>query len=426
LAASNYGAGIVLSCDKPHALIPSRGVPGIRPDEFMASAGRRIRLLFFVTEDWYFCSHRLPLAVAAQEAGYDVTVVTRVGACGDMIRAAGMKVIPLDMARRGRNPIRELSHVFRLARIYRELHPDVVHHVAMKPVLYGTIAARMARVPAVVNALAGLGYVFSARGTSPRLLRVGIGMMLGALLRHGAVIVQNPDDAAVVSGLGVPDKRLHIIRGSGVDLRRFRALPEKQGIPVVVLVGRMLHDKGVVEFVEAARLLRAQGGRARFVLVGDPDRENPTSLSGAQLKAWRDEGVVEWHAWRDDMPVVYQGAHLVCLPSYREGLPKALLEAAASARAIVATDVPGCREIVRKGENGLLVPPRDPRALAEALHTLLDDPERRRRMGWRGREIVEKEFSLESVIASTLALYREVGVQCGHLSGGAPLPDIAR
>jgi glycosyltransferase involved in cell wall biosynthesis len=281
----------------------------------------------------------------------------------------------------------------------------------MKPVLYGSLASRLAGIRGVVNALAGLGWSFSSRNWRARLLRPWIRLAFRALVSQGTVIVQNPDDAAVVRDEGVMAERIRMIRGSGVDIECFRPQPEAEGQPRVVLPARMLRDKGVVEFVEAARLLRAQGSAARFVLVGDPDPENPASLSVAQLNAWRDEGIVEWETWRDDMPAVYQGAHVVCLPSYREGLPKVLLEAAASGRAIVATDVPGCREIVRQGDNGLLVPPRDARALAEALRKLVDDPVLRRRMGQRGRKIAETEFSVEKVIAETLAVYREVLIQ---------------
>ncbi len=369
------------------------------------------KLLYFVTEDWYFCSHRFPLAVAAREAGYDVGVITRVRDHGQTINDAGLQLTPFEISRRGKNPFRELLRVAALVQIYRRERPAIVHHVALKPVLYGTIAARIARVPAVVNALAGLGYVFSSRTMYARLLRPAIRAMLRVLLRRSSVIVQNPDDAVAVRDLGVPDAHVHIIRGSGVELSRFPALPEVEGVPIVVLAARMLRDKGVMEFVEAARMLRAQGTVARFVLVGDPDTENPASFSVAQLKAWQDEGAVEWKTWRDDMPIVYQGAHVVCLPSYREGLPKALLEAAASARPIVTTDVPGCREIVRHGQNGLLVPPRDVQALASALRKLIEDPVLRRRMGQRGREIAEAEFSVKKVTQETLSVYHKLLAQ---------------
>lgn len=366
------------------------------------------RLVFFVTEDWAFCSHQMPLALAARSAGYEVIVITRVRRHGDLICRAGFRLIPFEMARSGKNPLSELAHVWRLRHIYRSLQPDIVHHRAMKPVLYGTVAARLAQVPRVVNALVGLGFIFSSRGLYARLLRPIIRAMLRKLLRYSTVIVQNPDDSMIVRALGVSDKHVHMVRGSGVDLERFCVEPEMEGMPVVVLATRMLRDKGVLEFVAAARLLQAAGVRARFVLVGDTDPDNPTAISSKQLSEWKEEMTVEWWGHREDMPKVFAGCHIVCLPSYREGLPKVLIEAAACGRPIVTTDVPGCREIVRHGENGLLVPPCDAQALAKALHFLILSKETRQRMGGCGRKLVEKGFSTETIVNEILKLYRSL------------------
>jgi glycosyltransferase involved in cell wall biosynthesis len=370
-----------------------------------------LKLLFFITEDWYFWSHRLPLARAARQSGFDVVLVTRVSEHAERIRAEGIKLVPIDIRRRGRNPLRELGLLAQLARIYRAERPDLVHHVALKPVLYGAIAARLAGVRAKVSALAGLGYVFLATHLKGRLLRAWVRLAYRLLLngRNSRTIVQNDDDRAMLVGGGVlRPESVVVIRGSGVDLRRFVPADETPGAAVVVLVSRMLRDKGVIEFVEAARALRLGGATARFALVGDADPENPTTLTVDQLRAWQQEGVIEWWGWRDDTERVFAQSHIVCLPSYREGLPKVLLEAAACGRAIVTTDVPGCRDVVRDGDNGLLVPPRDAAALARALAALLADPERRRRMGRRGRQIVESEFSVERVNAETLAVYRQL------------------
>lgn len=366
------------------------------------------RLVFFVTEDWYFCSHRLPIAVAARHAGYDVTVVTRVRAHGDVIRNAGLNLVPFEMSRRGNNPLRELACIWRLTRIYSSLRPDIVHHVAMKPVLYGTLAARLAQVPHIVNALAGLGFIFSSESLYARLLRPTIRLMLGKVLRCGTVIVQNPDDAVLVGTLGVSSERVRTVRSTGVDLTLFRVMPEADGIPHVMFIGRMLRDKGVLEFVMAARQLRTNGAQARFVLVGDTDPGNPAAIPRPQLIAWQAEGNVEWWGHRDDMPQVMSQAHIVCLPSYREGLPKVLVEAAACGRPIVTTNVPGCREAVRNGENGLLVPLRDINAMVEAIGYLIKNREVRERMGRRGREIAQSEFSVERVTCETLSIYREL------------------
>lgn len=362
------------------------------------------RLVYLVTEDWYFASHRLPLAGAAKHAGFGVTVITRCGAKCGAIRAAGIEVVPFEMARRGLNPFGLLREVVTLALLYRRLRPDVVHHVALRPVVAGGLAARLARVPGVVSAIAGMGYAFTAGrgGWLAFVLRV----LLRAALRRGPVIVQNPDDAQAVRALGVAPERIRLIPGAGVDVHAFSPRPEPEGAPVVMLASRLLWDKGVGEFVEAARRL---AGRARFVLVGAPDPGNPASVPEATLHGWAKEGVVEWWGAREDMAKILTQAAVVCLPSwYREGLPKVLLEAMACGRPVVTTDAPGCRDCVRDGDNGLLVPVKDAGALAAAVSRLLEDPELRRRMGGRGRQRAVEEFSQERVIEATLAVYREV------------------
>jgi len=369
------------------------------------------KLLFLVTEDWYFCSHRLPLARAAKAAGYEVVVATRVGAHAEAIIAEGFKLVPIGLRRSSQNPWREIKAILEIAGIYRRERPDLVHHVALKPVLYGSIAARLTRVPAVVNALAGLGFVFASESLKARLLRPWVVGALRLLLdaRERVLIVQNPDDRRMlVEGGVVKPARVRLIRGSGVDIRRFAPTPEPVGTPLVVLPSRLLWDKGVGEFVAAARLLKAQGVEARFVLVGDGDPENPATIPDGTLEAWRAEGVVEWWGRREDMSAVLESSSIACLPSYREGLPKVLLEAAACGRPLVATDVPGCREIVIDGSNGLLVPVRDAPALADAIGRLLADPGLRVAMGRRGRELVEAQFSEERVVMQTLAVYREL------------------
>lgn len=364
----------------------------------------RPKLLYFVTEDWYFCSHRLPLAVAAHEAGFDVTVVTRVRDHGEVIRQAGLGLISFDMSRRGMNPFRELGALVRLAALYRREKPDLVHHVAMKPVLYGTLAASLAGVPRVVNALAGMGWLFTSANLKARLIKPLVRLAFRILLRSTNVIVQNPDDVALMAGLSLGN--VHLVRGAGVDTRLFRPAPPPAGDPVVMLASRMLWDKGVGEFVEAARMLQRMGVSARFVLVGERDPANPSAIPESRLREWEAEGVVEWWGRREDMAEVFHQTQVVCLPSYREGLPKVLLEAAASGLPLVATDAPGCREIVRNDENGLLVPVRDARALAEALRRVIEDPALRRRMGERGRQIAVAEFSIEQVVEETLKVYR--------------------
>ncbi len=375
------------------------------------AGGTRKKLLFLVTEDWYFCSHRLPPARAAQAAGYDIVVATRVAQRGAEITAEGFKLVPIGLRRRSRNPFREIAAIAEIVQLYRRERPDIVHHVALKPVLYGSLAALLVRRPAVVNALAGMGFLFTSTTRLATLLRAAVSRVFRVLLNAGrnVLILQNPDDMAMlVSGGLVTASRVRLIRGSGVDIDRFRPSPEPDGVPVVMLASRMLWDKGVGEFVAAAALLRARGVAARFVLVGDGDADNPASIPDDQLKAWHDSGVVECWGRCDNMPAALAQAHIVCLPSYREGLPKVLLEAAACARPLVATDAPGCREIVRHGDNGLLVPLRDAAGLAEAIARLVGDPALRLQMGETGRQMVESEFSEARVAQQTLAVYREM------------------
>ena len=370
------------------------------------------KLLFFVTEDWYFCSHRLPLALAAKEAGYEVIVVTRVQSHGDRIKAAGLKLIPFELSRRGMNPLTELGVISRLASIYKVERPDIVHHVALKPVLYGSIASRLSRIPYVVNAMAGLGFIFSSKTLKARITRPFFLMFFKLLLNSSGsrVILQNADDATLLSNSGVlNDKRIALIRGSGVDTLEYTPHPEPDGEPLVILASRLLWDKGVGEFVDAARLLKEDGIHARFALVGEGDSENPGSISDEQLQIWHDEGVIELWGKKDNMPNVFAQSHIVCLPSfYGEGVPKVLIEAASCGKPIVTTDAPGCRDIVRDGVNGILVPLRNSTAVAEALKKLIESPGLRKEMGKKGRELVEREFSLHQVNRETLALYEEL------------------
>lgn len=375
----------------------------------MPTVHDRPSLLYLVTEDWYFCSHRLPIARAARDAGWQVVVATRVRDHGEAIRREGFRLIPIGLRRRSFAPWRELMAIVELVRIYRRERPDLVHHVAMKPVIYGSIAALIARVPAVVNALAGMGYVFTSDGVKARLLRPLVMMALRRLIDrpNSRLIVQNPDDIAALTKAGmVAPERVALIRGSGVDTGAFTPSLEPDGPPVAVMVSRMLWDKGVGELVEAAGLLLQRQVPLRVILVGAPDPENPASIPESRLRDWANSGEVEWWGERGDVPDILAQSHIAVLPSYREGLPKSLLEAAAAGRPLVAADVSGCREVVRHEETGLLVPAKDATALADALERLARDGGLRRRMGQAARSLVERELGQEVVVDQTLALYR--------------------
>lgn len=375
------------------------------------------KVILVVTEDWYFVSHRLAFGRFLRERGWDVLVATRVNSAADAarIQGAGLRLAPVPVERGRVLSAGDLRYFWRLVRLYRAERPDVVHHVAMKPVLFGSAAAALARTPGVVNAIAGMGYLFTGGGTAVWLVRTVV-MGLFRLLfsrKRVRVVLQNAEDVVLFAetvGLGATHVRL--IRGAGVRVEEF--VPAMHGLrcePVVLLVARMLRDKGVWEFVAAARALRAKGVSGRFVLVGGRDPQNPNSLSSEELMAIVAAGDVEWLGQRGDVAALYAAADIAVLPSYREGLPKSLLEAAAAGLPIVATDTSGCREVVEPGCNGLLVPVGESSALADALERLLRDAELRARWGAASRQRAEREFHERIIFAGFLQVYEEV--RCG-------------
>lgn len=372
----------------------------------------RPKILFVVAEDWYFWSHRRPIATAALQAGYDVFVATRVGNCGEKIIGAGFRLLPLRLNRSSYSLFHELRTVSELRGIYQREKPDIVHHIALKPILYGSVATLGNRRMQVINAFAGLGYLVSSPSLKARMLKRTLWQMFRFLLNrpNSFLLLQNSEDRdLLVTEVGVSPEKTTIIRGSGVDVNEFQPTAEVPGTPIVLLSSRMLWIKGISDFVEAAKFLRARGIHARFVLAGDTDLGSPGAIPREKLQEWQNAGSVEWWGHQQSMIRIVQQAAIVCLPSHGgEGVPKALIEAAASERAIVATDVPGCRDIVRHGKNGLLVPPKNPAALADAIAQLLNDAPLRAEMGRRGREIAVNEFSEEKVVQETLALYRQL------------------
>jgi len=372
-------------------------------------------LLFVVPDARFFVTHRMPLALAAKSRGYDVHVGTPRGNGVEQIVAAGLTWHELPFGPMRRKPWSDLQSLIAAIRLYRALRPRIVHHVTFKAVLYGTIAARLNRVPAVINAMTGLGEMFAAVSRADRFWRAIVVALFRTFVRHPRMrlIVQNDDDRRLlIEARAASADRIVLIRGSGVDPDFFRC-PERPScdVPTVLFASRILSTKGIREYVEAARRLR---GLARFVVAGDHDRDTGRAIPKDEFSSWIRDGVIEYDGRLDDVRIAYCDADIVCLPSWREGVPKALIEAASCARPIVTTDVPGCRDIVRDGINGLLVPPRNAEALTAALRTLIGDPERRREMGRRGRELVIAEFSLAQVIDETLAVYAAVADSEAH------------
>ena len=395
-----------------HDITTSRSAP---PPVSRPHGARRLKLLLLVTEDWYFWSHRLPVARAAREAGFVVVVATRVRAHGDRIGKEGFALRPLAWRRRGDGLLGAGRAIAEIARLYRIERPDLVHHVALKPVLFGGIARCLAfsgspDAPAVVDSIMGLGSGFSYASFASKLRRpaLGIGLRLAAGRNRGWVVAQNPEDRAALVRLGIEPERIAMIRGSGVDPGRFLPIPDPRTATVTgALVSRMLREKGVLDAVAAIRLLRARGVPIELLLAGPTDLDNRGSLTTDCLSALAAEPGIDWLGAVADVREVWRRAAIAVLPStYGEGVPKALLEAAACARPIVATDIPGCREVVRRGETGILVTPGDIEGLATAIAALASDPARRIAMGAAGRALIEAEFREDIVVRETLAVYR--------------------
>jgi glycosyltransferase involved in cell wall biosynthesis len=370
-------------------------------------AGRSV--LFVVNDPAFFLSHRLILARALMRNGARCFLAAPNEPSAERVSQVGIEFLPLSMSRWSASPRELCAGVLELTRIYRTLRPDIVHHVTIKPLLLGGIAAKFAKIPATVNAVSGLGHVFLSRGPLARVRRMLVSGMYRAALRHPnqGVIFQNPDDAEEFIKRGwISRKATKLIPGSGVDLQSYAPSVEPSGEPLVLLPARLLRAKGVYEFAEAARLLKLANIEARFVLVGELPAGNPDAVRIEDINLWQNEGVLEYWEHRDDMAKLMSDSHIICLPSYREGLPKALVEAAASGRAIVSTDVPGCREIARHRRNALLVPAESAVQLAMALRELIENPELRVSMGEEGRRIVcEEGFSEYAVAKRTLEVY---------------------
>lgn len=372
------------------------------------------RLLYLVNIPRFFVTHRLPLAHAVREAGFEV----HVAAAGNdathsqRIRDEGFAFHPLPIQQHGINPLQELFSLQASAQVIRQLRPAIVHAFTIKPLLYAGISAHFLRKPGLVFSLTGLGYLFSDRSRKASFLQHLARLPLRLAMQHSRarLTFQNPDDRQRFIQMGlVAAERTHLIRGSGVDVQRFQLRPERSGTPVVLFAGRLLRAKGILDFVAVARMMREAGINVRFQIAGYPEAGNPASVDEAQLTSWQNENIVELLGTVADMPSLIANSHIVCLPSqYGEGIPSILLEAAASGRAIVTTDIAGCREIARDGINAILIAPGQRKALYDALLQLIQESTWRRVLGAKGREIATQEFSQERVFGETLRLYQEV------------------
>lgn len=369
-------------------------------------------LLLVVNDGNFFLTHRLNIAQAAKDRGMDVIIAAPDEPCCERITELGFQVCPLFLKRWSFNPFDDIRAVSNLVRIYRRLNPDIVHHVTIKPVVYGSLAAQIAGVPAVVNAVSGLGYMFCGQGVVAKARLWFVKQLYRIALKHPQqkVIFQNPDDKKIFlqERFVTPDE-IVLIRGSGVDPSEFFPTPEPPLPVAITMSGRLLWNKGVKEFVEAATLLRDRGVQAHFRIAGEAVAGNPDSIDIKQIRAWQNSSPVEFIGFQPNMCDIYHQSHIVCLPSYREGLPKALIEAAASGKPIVASDEPGCREIVQHEVNGLLVPPRDSVRLADALQKLIENSELRMAFGSASRNhFMEGRFSSDAIVAETLAVYESL------------------
>ena len=370
-----------------------------------------VKLHYVVNEDWAFISHFYERAVASKANGYAVAVSAHCGEHKSTLTDAGLEVFPHHISRSGINPIIEMRNLFKLIQVFRQSKPEIIHLIALKPIVIGALAARIYGGAQVVCAPIGMGYLFSSGERKARVIRPVVQFLLRRILRmkNTHVIIENAEDlATLVNGGYVKQENISLIKGAGVNLDIYPATPENCDTKIVSMFARVLRDKGVLDFVSAAKVVHKTHPSARFRLIGDCDPGNPTSFSQLEVESWVATGAIEWLGYRTDVPALLAESNIVCLPSYREGLPKTLIEACAAQRTIVATDVTGCREAVEHGTNGLLVPVQNPEKLAEAISQLLDDKELRLDLAKNGRRRAETEFSSTIVISETLNVYNQL------------------
>ena len=374
------------------------------------------KLLFNITEDWFFCSHFLDRALAAKKAGYSIFVISNMNKHKNFIENYGIKFFHVPFNRKSINPIYESYVLLRIIFLYIKIKPDIVHHVAAKPIIYGSISAKICNIKSVINAPVGMGYVFSSDTLKAKILRPIVKFLYKSLInthygfnRRNKVIFENRDDLNYFIDFGAvnPD-HASVIRGAGVRLEKQIKKTKKKNLPTITLVARMLKDKGINEFVAAARKLKSQEIECRFLLVGDVDPLNPSSLDKKTLEKWNSEKIIDWLGWINNVDSILQETDILCLPSYREGLPKALIEGAAMGLPIVTTDTVGCRDVVEDGVNGFLVPVKNIEELSQKIYKLIMNKKLREKMGKESFKIASKKFSSKIINAQTLEVYEEL------------------
>lgn len=370
------------------------------------------RILFIISEESYFLSHRLNLATEALEKGYKVGLLCNQGKNTDLIKEKGVEVFNFSLSRTSLSPLNHIKTIIQISRIFRLFKPDLIHAVAIKPVIFSSLVSKFQNHESRVFALGGLGFIFSSNKILAKLLRPFIILFLKYCLSGGKtrLIMQNKDDCQKFWDLKLIEPcKTRLIEGAGVDTELFLPKEEKfKKIPTVILPARLLWDKGIGEFVEAAKIIKSKSITARFILVGSQDIHNPENIKSQVIDKWVDQELIEYWGFSDDMPKIMRKASIVCLPSYQEGLPKALIEAASCAKPIVTTDVPGCKEVVSHGLNGYLVKERDSKELAFFLEELILDKNLRYSMGQEGRRIVLDRFAENLITKKTRKVWEEV------------------
>jgi glycosyltransferase involved in cell wall biosynthesis len=375
------------------------------------------RILYVVNEDYAFLLNRLPMARAARDTGFEVHVATHVNKGAAAIEEEGFTLHAIPFARGGLSPLSVIQAVLAIRKLENRIRPDVVHHSGVQCCVFGSLAAIDRDVP-TVNAITGLGYIFTSVSVRSRLLKLAMTWLLPRLLnrRQSTILVQNPDDRQALIALGAKPEHITLIRGSGVDTDRLQPLPEPEGLITIGFAGRLLVDKGIRALVAAHGRLRRDGHDFNLIIAGNPDPANPASISRQEVKAWTERPGITWLGHIDDIVPLWRASHIAALPSHREGLPGALMEAAACGRPLVATNAPGCREICIADQTGLLVPIEDPEALADAILRLAQSAELRARYGAAARKLVEDELSARIIGQSTAALYNRLTRNQGRSS----------